>query len=355
MPILKGLEADVALRYDKYEKVGSTTNPKVSLRWQPVQQLLLRGSWGTGFRAPSLTDLYAPAVSGASVPGLNDPFRCPTTGSSLDCNTQFTVKTGGQPTLKPEKSESYTAGFVLEPTRNVHFGADFFKINLSNTIVLGGVAAGVILSNQQFAQQFASKIQRGAPDPNVPGGYGPIISIDQTNANLFDIRTRGVDVDFKWRFAENNTGRWTFSLNGTYFTKYDIQLPDGTYFTAVANNTLTGVNGVIPRWKSVNTLNWDRGPFTASLTYNFQAAYLDNASTISGEQRTVGTYETFDTQVSYSGLKDWKFVVGMRNILNRDPPYANADAVGQFQSGYDATYGDPRGRFIYTSATWKFK
>lgn len=355
VPLMKSLEADVAVRFDKYERVGTTTNPKVSLRFQPAQEVLVRGSWGKGFRAPALTDLYAPAVTGVSAPNLNDPFRCPATGSALDCGTQFTIKTGGQPALKPERSESYTAGIVIEPTRDVHLAVDFFKINLSNSIVLGGIGAPVILSSPQLAQQFAQYVTRGAPDPTVPGGYGSIVSIDQTNANLFDIRTRGIDVDFKLRFAANESGRWTFGINGTYFQKYDIQLPDGTYFSAVANNTFTGVNGVIPRWKSVTTLGWDRGPFAASLAYNFQSAYLDNASTVSGDQRRVGTYETFDGQASYSGMKDWQFTLGMRNILNRDPPYANADAVAQFQSGYDSTYGDPRGRFIYTSATYKFK
>ncbi|MGI9026820.1 MAG: TonB-dependent receptor domain-containing protein, partial [Burkholderiaceae bacterium] len=316
---------------------------------------LLRASYGTGFRAPSLTDLNAPVITGTSAPGLNDPLRCPTTGSSLDCNTQFIVKSGGQPSLKPERSESYTAGFVLEPTRNVHFGADFFKINLSSTIVVGGLAADIILDSANSALQFADKITRRGTDPSIPGGYGPIVSIDQTNANLFDVRTSGIDVDFKWRFAENHTGQWTFALNGTYYTKYDVQFPDGSYFTALANNTRGAVNGVIPRWKSVNTLSWDRGPYAASLIYNFQAAYLDHASRVSGAQRTVGTYETFDAQASYSGIKDWRLTLGVRNLLNRDPPYANADTQGQFQSGYDATYGDPRGRFMYASATWKFK
>ena len=355
VPILKGLEADAAVRYDKYEKVGSTTNPKVSLRWQPAQEFLLRGSWGKGFRAPSLTDLYAPTVTGVSVTGLNDPLRCPFTGSSTDCNTQFATIIGGQSKLKPEKSESYTLGFVLEPTRDVHIAADLFKINVSNTIIVGGLGAGVILSTPEFAQQFAKFVNRGAPDPNVPGGYGRIISVDQTNANLFNIRTNGVDVDFKWRFANNDTGRWTLGLNGTYFNKYDIQLPDGTYFSAVANNTLTGITGVIARWRAVHSLSWDRGPYSAFLAYNFQAAYLDNPSTVSGEQRTVGTYETFDLQGTYSGIKNWQLTLGVRNLFDRDPPYSNVSAQGQFQSGYDASYGDPRGRFYYASVTYKFK
>ncbi len=354
VPLVKGLELDAALRFDKYEKVGTTTNPKVSLRWQPAREFLLRASYGKGFRAPSLTDLYAPTVGGTSAPGLSDPLRCPTTGSSLDCNTQFNITTGGLSSLRPEKSESYTAGLVFEPTANVHLGIDFFKVNISNSIVVGGVGAPVILGSEQFTQQFANRITRGPADPTVPGAYGPIVSIDQTNQNLFDIRIRGIDADFTWRFANNETGRWTLGISGTYFQQYAIQLPDGTYFSAVADNTLTGITGVIPRWKAMHTVMWDRGPFAASLTYNFQAGYQDTPGNLSGLARRVGTYETFDTQASWSGIKNLKLTLGVKNILNRDPPLANADSAGQFQSGYDASYGDPRGRFIYTSATWKF-
>lgn len=356
VPIIKNLELDGAVRFDKYEKVGSTTNPKVSLRWQPVREVLLRGSYGKGFRAPSLTDLYAPRVSGTSAPGLSDLLRCPTTGSTIDCSTQFNLLTGGTSTLKPERSESYTAGIVIEPTPNVHVGIDFFKVNVSNAIIFGGVGANTILSTVAFEKQFANLITRGPADPTVPGGYGPIIEIDATNANLFDVRTRGIDVDFNWRFANNETGRWTLGINGTYFQTFKIQLPDGTYFEAVADNTLnlSTTPGVIPRWKAVNTLAWDRGPYAASLTYNIQAGYKDTLGNLTGLERNVGAYETFDAQASYSGFKDLKLTLGMKNIFNRDPPYANADSAGQFQSGYDSTYGDPRGRFIYASATWKF-
>ena len=66
IPIVKNLEVDVAVRYDDYQDVGNTTNPKVSVRWQPVQQLLLRGSYGTGFRAPSLLELFQPFQFGAT-------------------------------------------------------------------------------------------------------------------------------------------------------------------------------------------------------------------------------------------------------------------------------------------------
>ncbi|MBS0320315.1 MAG: TonB-dependent receptor, partial [Proteobacteria bacterium] len=89
VPILKNFEGDVAVRYDHYSDFGSTTNPKVSLRWQPTSTFLLRGSYGTGFLAPSLYELYTPQTTGVSATGQTDPLRCPTTGSPSDCAAQF--------------------------------------------------------------------------------------------------------------------------------------------------------------------------------------------------------------------------------------------------------------------------
>ena len=137
IPTVKNLEANVAVRYDHYEGVGSSTTPKASLRWQPMPQLLLRTSWGEGFRAPSLQDLYLPMQTSVTPVGLSDPDRCPVTNNGNDCQTQFNVQLGGEPKLKPEKSKNFTLGAVLEPVNNVSFGIDYFSVRLENTIVNG--------------------------------------------------------------------------------------------------------------------------------------------------------------------------------------------------------------------------
>jgi iron complex outermembrane receptor protein len=84
IPVVKGLEIGASLRYDRYSDFGGTTNPKVALRWQPVRTLLVRGAWGTGFRAPSLPDLFTQAF-GTTASGVVDPARCPVTGNPEDC------------------------------------------------------------------------------------------------------------------------------------------------------------------------------------------------------------------------------------------------------------------------------
>ena len=140
VPIVKTLEGNLAVRYDGYSDFGSTMNPKVSLRWQPTRTLLFRGSYGTGFLAPSLYQLYTPHIGGLSQPGLTDPIRCPVTHDmGFDCSTQFNVLSGGNTSLKPEQSEQATAGFVIEPIPNASFSVDYFKISSSLNLSLDSV------------------------------------------------------------------------------------------------------------------------------------------------------------------------------------------------------------------------
>ena len=94
----------------------------------------------------------------------------------------------------------------------------------------------------------------------------------------------------------------------------------------------------------------------ATLAQNFQKAYHDLPPAPTGEPlRRVGAYETYDLQVRYSGFKSWQLRGGVRNLLDRPPPYSNAGGQTGFQGGYDNTYGDTRGRFVYAGVSYEFK
>ena len=97
VPIAEALEAQVSARLDRYSDFGSTTNPKVALRWQPAKALVLRGAWGTGFRAPTLPDLGTPvrAVVGVN-PSLQDPMRLPGHLRRRTASSNNDVPDGGQ-------------------------------------------------------------------------------------------------------------------------------------------------------------------------------------------------------------------------------------------------------------------
>ncbi|MEO8080938.1 MAG: TonB-dependent receptor, partial [Caldimonas sp.] len=348
IPVIKNLEANLAVRYDHYEGVGNSTTPKASLRWQPLPQLLLRTSFGQGFRAPSLQDLYAPNTTGVTPQGATDPLRCPTTGDGIkDCSTQFAVTNGGNATLKPEKSNNLTLGLVVEPAANVTVGVDYFRILLKNTIV-NGLGSAVILSDPV---KYSYLIRRGPVDPAFPNLLGAITNIDLTNLNLGNSKVSGFDFDVKWRIPAGDLGRFTVNGSATYFNRFDTSNPDGTYSGGVdLTNAATG--GVVPRFKSYLALDWTRGPWTVGAAQNFQKGYNDLTGTFEVEPRRVSSYTTYDLQASYAASKAWRFTLGARNVFDRDPPYSNAGGQTGFQSGYDNQYGDPRGRFVYGRVTY---
>ena len=121
-PVLKNLELGFALRYDDYSDFGSTTNPKFSIRYTPIEQLLLRGSYNTGFAAPTLTNLYLPNSTTFHGEPLQRPGAVP--GRSVeccgrsalqarDCGLQFQQLQGGNDQLNPEESEVLDGWFRL--------------------------------------------------------------------------------------------------------------------------------------------------------------------------------------------------------------------------------------------------
>jgi len=345
-PIIHGLDADAAVRYDHYQGVGSTVNPKGSLKFQPTDWLLLRTSAGSGFRAPSLTDLFAGQASSVTANGTRDPIKCPTPDpNNLACGAQFSTITGGNPNLTPEKSTSLTLGAVFQPVKDLSIDLDSFWIYLKNQIVVGGLPVGTILASAASATQFASFVSRDA--------NGNIVSITQTNQNLFKSEVSGLDMDLKYAF-NLPVGRMRLLANGTYFYKYAIQNPNGSW-TGQLDQEVNTV-GYVSRFRYVASVVYDIDNFDFSVTQNWQKKYHDGPSSFTLVNREVSAYDTVDAQVSWTGLQQFKFTLGARNLFDKNPPYSNYAGVNNnFVGGYDLSYGNPVGRFVYASATFYLK
>ncbi len=351
VPILKTLEADAAIRYDNYQRVGSTVNPKASIRWQPVAQLLVRASVGSGFRAPTLTDLYSPQSNGITTNGQRDRVRCPVVDpSNIDCSTQYVTVGGGNPALEPEKSQSTTLGFVYEPTKNYSMGLDFFRVTVKD-VIRTGLTYQTILADPVT---YASYLVRGAPDGNA-SGVGPILGINQLLTNLGKTIVGGVDVDLKGRVLDTPEHRVTLRLNGTYMSQYDQQNLDGSYTSSINTPAGSGAIGVVLRWRHTASATWETGPWAATLAENFQVGYHDLRTSLQPAgtvPRDVASYSTFDAQLTYTGIKSTRLTVGMKNLADKNPPYTNYG--GGFVGSYDLSYTDVRGRFAYLNATYEF-
>ncbi len=351
VPFAQGFEAQVAARYDHYSDFGGTVNPKIALRWQPMKTLLLRTSWGTGFRAPALYDLFTP--QSATLIGIyEDTVRCPVTGAFTDCNGLFKAVTGGNPNLKPETSEQFNAGLVWEPLMGLSFTVDYWKINKAN--VISAPDQDAIFNNLSF--YGPTNIVRGPVDPAYPNLPGPIQTVLLLNQNMGDLRTSGIDVDVEWHSQATSIGRFSFGSDGTYLIDWKIE-PDGlNYVTGVGQNC-GDCPGPLPRWKNYATLGWQYSSWGATLAQTYQSGYEDanlfRPALETTPPRRVSSYEVWDVQGRFTGFRNTTVVLGIKNLMDRAPPFTNQPFSPQV--GYDPMYADPRGRAYYARLTFSFK
>lgn len=344
-PIVKNLEATLAVREDHYGgSAGDSTNPKISLRWSPSNSFLVRASYGKGFRAPSLVELYSPQLLGNSS-NIVDP------GNPGAAKAQYGQLLGGNPNLKPETSEQASVGLVIAPTANFSASVDFYKIRIAKTI--GTLDIGFVLTEAQKGNPLYTGLVHRAPN-------GALVSVDTINENIGTTDTSGLDIDLKWRSQRLPFGRISAELAGTYVSKYDVTLPDGSVQGTVGRltddngNVLNALSagGLIQRWKHDLTVSLDSGDWNTSLTQNFQSSYRD-ATDNNGNFNTVGAFSTWDAQTTYSGVKNLRVTLGLKNMFDRNPPTVSATGI-YFQTGYDPSYYDVRGRVAYVQANYKF-
>jgi iron complex outermembrane receptor protein len=348
VPIFKNVESQLALRRDHYSDFGSSTNPKIGLRWQPMKELLFRASAGKGFRAPTLDNLYAPQSLTNLGGNFNDPFYdsivgCANSANPNYCNTQLTARQGGNAKLKAEKSNQWSIGVVFEPSANFSAGLDYFRINLTDAI---SFVSGDFIIQDWYAHQtgpttstsrYAGNMVR---DPNT--GYLNYIQAGFENAG--SIQVGGFDFNMKGRIR-TSFGTISPSLEGTYFTR-SRQLSVGA--TEYANQIgIYAQSGPTIRLKTNTGVTWSKGPWEAGGNYVWQDGYLDYSGS-----RDVASYGLTNLQSSYSGIKNLKVTFGVNNAFNVKPPFS--DQGDYFQVGFDPTYADVRLRTWYLRGSYKF-
>ncbi|TFW20062.1 TonB-dependent receptor [Massilia arenosa] len=344
-PLTKELELQFALRYDHYSEVGSTTNPKIGLRWQPSKALLVRGSAGTGFRAPSLSDLKRPTTFGSAASFLTDP-QCVRSEGSIDlCTDQWPVERRSNPDLKPEKSQQFSLGVVVDLDRSASFSIDYWNIQKKD--VISTLGEQIIVDNP--AAYNGKYIQRDSD--------GFITNILLMKENQGKLKTSGLDLGADWRSAQGDWGRASVNLSGTYILKYDRQFgPQEPY----RSNLGVFLNDqVIQKWRHRISFGWDQGPFNLTLANQYSSGYTDQNTTYDPSSdtllpsRRVQAYSLWDLTGSWAISKQLKVRAGVLNLLNTDPPFSNQ--AYYFLAGYDPTYTDPRGRNAFVSANYSFR
>lgn len=366
VPVVKNLDITAALRYDTIKPIKdainkrefgsseSATTYKVSGRYQISSQLLLRGSFGTGFKAPSMLDIAQPLVpNGVTASSYECPSALPGYNPDL-CKpgkAQYSQLAGGNELLKPEKSKQATLGVRFEPTADFGIGADYWEVKIRDAV--SGVSA-----NQAFADpaKYASLFTTYRTPAETQDYY----AFKSMSTNIGRQINRGIDWDILARF-KTEFGRLTMGVTGTYMIESSYTRP-GTDNDFTDSMGRYGENAAVT-FRNIfrATAKLETGAFSNTLTLNYRSGYRDittQARDVALNRNVAITldvpeYYTVDWQGTYKYSEALDFRVGIKNLLNKAPPFTLRDSSGH-QVGYDPRYADPKMRTLQLTGTYKF-
>ena len=424
IPGVRSLDASVAYRYEEFDDKDQFTkltssfnnggNVRVSVRYQPVEDITIRGSYGQAFSSPGLGALFSPVLQ--NFPLLFDPL------SQQNLQPVNGVQQGGNTALKPEESDSYTAGLVLTPRflRGFTLTADVYQVYTTN-LILGAADfaqlaltqnGAFLLSNpgQFAAAPFSNLITRNTQAPF------EVTSINSVTQNAGKRLVNGLDVEAVYQIPTQNFGTLTLSAGYNYFFTWKAEPVAGagthSFLGDYNAQTIPLAPGGIPYHKGFLRGEHEWKGFDLTLTLNYISSLNDDSfnvyevggvlvdnptGTASDPQfnvyRTITDYITLDGQLSYTfprpapveaapepgyskDAKDGKGVVqqtatttaapsanllqrllwdttltvGVNNAFDRRPP----SVLGAFNDNYDTSNYTIRNRYYYVSIKKKF-
>ncbi len=368
VPMGSHLNVDLSDREDRYSDFGTTNNGKLAVRYQPSRYVTFRGAASTGFRAPTLYDLYEPATMAASTSGTmgsNNPFCAPgkytAEWTPSVCNSQGLGLFGGNPHLKPETSENFDIGVILAPMRNLGITLDYYRILVKNAI--GGVPPSDIYQNPtQFADLIHTN-SSGTLTPSVAEATdctpytAPTCGYILANlANVGRLSTDGIDVSIQYS-QQTRFGEFREDLEGTAITQFHVQnYPGGPQINLVG--WFNQGNEPAPRWQHIVRVDWTSpdGMWGGGVSNRFYSSYIDEygiGPTNSGPQRIVSSQSVWDAYASCKPVRGLTVLFGIQNLLNTNPPFTNS-SQGNFAAGYNSLFSNPIMRDFYLNLTYRF-
>jgi iron complex outermembrane receptor protein len=362
VPLTKQLTLNFAARDDYFSDFGNTFNPKASFRYEPMKNLMFRGSANTGFRAPTLFDRYGYRTAGPN--GLtagrwDDPTLCPGgtpgvagTGTAAPgrvpsevCNAQLPRQVGSNPDLQPEKSRGWTLGVVLEPVKNATLSLDYWNIRMEDMLANLPEQA-IFLNPTKYADLFVRN-----PD-------GSLYYVKNITMNLGGQKAAGIDVSASYTFPKSAFGSFKAELDGTYLTQFDNQLERDSAFESnvgrfglASNGTTSSFPIITYRWKHTAKLAWNLGALGAQLTQNYNSSYNDQNLVAAQYQRRIEPYSVWNLTASYNGIPHVGITAGITNRADERPPLTNHNG---YTYGYLSSAASPIGRAYNLRVTYNF-
>jgi len=389
LPGARELSLSAATRHSDYSTFGATLNSKFGFKWKPIEQLLVRGTWAQGFRAPTISDLYGggsetfttgyrdpcDTVYGASASSAEVRARCaadianadtyrqlrqggvPITSSSDQTPVPFT--NGSNPDLQPETSTSRTLGLVWSPSfvPNLNVALDWWKIRIDNTIVNDHPND---MLRDCYELGIASRCNDFTRDPVT----GIVDNLKYGKRNSGFLETEGYDLELS-HHLDTGYGKFSTGWTTTYVSSY---LSRTTNEVDVLPTPGNGIGSGF-RMRSNLTLGWDLENFGVSWTARYYSGVKErciNAKTRpdecsdpgvqapwyagSRDYNRRGSVTFHDIQFRYTLPWDATVSVGANNVFEKYGPimYSQPNSAFSYYGGYDI------GRFMYMKYQQRF-
>jgi iron complex outermembrane receptor protein len=387
----KELVVNLASRYSHYSSFGSTVNSKFSLRWRPFDDLLVRGTYAEGFRAPALQDLYGgsqqtfdtyldPCDSKFGVAASNPTVaaRCAAAGVPTGYRQQdqtggvITSNAGGQgaspfligsnPLLQPETSVTRTAGFVYSPHQvdGLNITVDYYDIRLKNAITPENANNILNFCYVQNISSYCNNVTRNSD--------GSVKNVNDGPYNVGAITTDGYDMGVHYRLPSTPFGLFRLSWESSYLSRYEQTAGPG-----MAPQHLAGyMNGdqALYRWRSNFQVDWNYKQFGASWTVRYYSGLKDSCYSVdpSIECSSPAAFNQYtsdfgvakkgsvafnDVQLRYTAPWNGVVTVGVNNLFNKKGPfYYNVVNFGAGSPPYNTAFDVDR--FFYASYSQQF-
>jgi len=363
-PVLKGVEVNGALRYDRYENFSSTT-PKVGVKWTPIQTFALRGTYSEGFRAPG------PAESGVESQSTGtatarDPIRCPggvpaAGGATLaDCSVAVGAVKVGNPNLRPETSKGVTLGLVWDPLAGTSIALDAWKIKRSDEI-------NPLPYNEAAALPDAIRsdnnlVVNGVVVPNT----GSLLLSRAPYRNSSFTEVKGVDLDVKQRFRMGDYGRATVGLTWTHISSWERAESETVryQYAGTHGNCDTSNCAGTPKNKISAVASWDREALNLTATANYRsemqnvafagdlcASKFANGSDAPNGCR-LGSFTTIDLSARYNLSANLQLYGSINNLFDKVAPLDPLTYGGLSYNPMDAS--GAIGRYFKLGARYQF-
>jgi iron complex outermembrane receptor protein len=345
-----GLDLDLAVRLSDYNDFGSTTNPKVGLRWQVLDSVLVRGSWGTGFRAPTFTEAYGSQTRGFQ------PVQDPCLGQNFlnypACNGQQATTTapgafvvrGGNPALQPEEADNLTVGLVWRPRflgGGLAMTLDYFQIEKAD--VIGTANVNYVIEQNALFGTFADRVTRDAGN----AVSQVVITLD----NLLGQEIRGYDFGIEYQTETARIGEFDARLDLTYLDSH--RRPSAPGQPAVERvGTYSTETGTLAKYRASARLGWSLRNFGVSTSLRYVDDVINTGSLqVAGRFLQADDYLQNDINFRYDLERlGTSVTLGIENVFDEMPPWLE----GNFSNGFDERTFHSRGRFYYGRVVVRF-